>query len=100
MHYKAAWACGQAALRLTHMPTRRYDHHRLSPLVSTRNDEGPPITADHVFQIIHAIAQHITLKWVLSASLIIIFRRLVLTSDMAHHSPEITCPDVLVAQNE
>ena len=23
------------------MPTRRYDHHRLSPLVSTRNDEGP-----------------------------------------------------------
>ncbi len=22
-------------------PTRRYDHHRLSPLVSTRNDEGP-----------------------------------------------------------
>lgn len=41
MHYKAAWACGQAALRLAHMPTRRYDHHRLSPLVSTRNDEGP-----------------------------------------------------------
>lgn len=43
MHYKAAWACGQAALRLAHMPTRRYDHHRLSPLVSTRNDEGPKI---------------------------------------------------------
>ena len=42
MHYKAAWACGQAALRLAHMPTRCYDHHRLSPLVSTRNDEGPP----------------------------------------------------------
>lgn len=41
MHYKAAWACGQAALRLAHMPTRRYAHHRLSPLVSTRNDEGP-----------------------------------------------------------
>ena len=44
MHYKAAWACGQAALRLAHMPTRRYDHHRLSPLVSTRNDEGPKVT--------------------------------------------------------
>ena len=43
MHYKAAWACGQAALRLAHMPTRRYDHHRLSPLVSTRNDEGPKV---------------------------------------------------------
>lgn len=45
MHYKAAWACGQAALRLAHMPTRRYDHHRLSPLVSTRNDEGPVFQA-------------------------------------------------------
>lgn len=45
MHYKAAWACGQAALRLAHMPTRRYDHHRLSPLVSTRNDEGPKVAA-------------------------------------------------------
>jgi YafQ family addiction module toxin component len=46
MHYKAAWACGQAALRLAHMPTRRYDHHRLSPLVSTRNDEGPALATD------------------------------------------------------
>ncbi len=45
MHYKAAWACGQAALRLAHMPTRRYDHHRLSPLVSTRNDEGPALAS-------------------------------------------------------
>jgi len=27
------------------MPTRRYDHHRLSPLVSTRNDEGPIVAA-------------------------------------------------------
>lgn len=26
---------------MNRMPTRRYDHHRLSPLVSTRNDEGP-----------------------------------------------------------
>ena len=48
MHYKAAWACGQAALRLAHMPTRRYDHHRLSPLVSTRNDEGPQLWIDGI----------------------------------------------------
>lgn len=61
MHYKAAWACGQAALRLAHMPTRRYDHHRLSPLVSTRNDEGPfvyglDVMVRHCMLVFHGLA--------------------------------------------